>query len=248
MKCDLTKLTFKKNFQTWLNGIEALTTGGHAEPYHLFSNRAVLAKLPSNCSRHNAPSRAHAITKIVKGFSTSQSENVVLVCPPSDVYASGCAVARAYSLYNRKTSSSLIENAHSTAEPSPKVVSVEFVCPDQPSVSQDDLSVLEHAKDGIQMAARIVDTPCNEMHTDAFVEETKSVAKALNIKPPLVIRGEELDKKGFGGIYGVGKAAVHPPALVVLSHEPKGATQTIAWVGKGIVYDTGGLSIKVYTL
>lgn len=46
------------------------------------------------------------------------------------------------------------------------------------------------------------------------------------------------------GIYGVGKAAIHPPALAVLSHTPEGATQTIAWVGKGIVYDTGGLSIK----
>lgn len=48
----------------------------------------------------------------------------------------------------------------------------------------------------------------------------------------------------FAGIYGVGKAALHPPALAVLSHTPDGATQTIAWVGKGIVYDTGGLSIK----
>lgn len=46
------------------------------------------------------------------------------------------------------------------------------------------------------------------------------------------------------GIHGVGKAAEHPPALAVLSHTPDGATQTIAWVGKGIVYDTGGLSIK----
>lgn len=46
------------------------------------------------------------------------------------------------------------------------------------------------------------------------------------------------------GIYGVGKAAVHPPALVVLSHTPAGAQNTIAWVGKGIVYDTGGLSLK----
>lgn len=46
------------------------------------------------------------------------------------------------------------------------------------------------------------------------------------------------------GIYGVGKAAENPPALAVLSHTPEGATQTIAWVGKGIVYDTGGLSIK----
>lgn len=108
---------------------------------------------------------------------------------------------------------------------------------------------------------------------------------------PVIIRGEELKQKGFGGtfagdiyrrlndlylmlalclslsvchyfslsqlntdhlqlffilsgIYGVGKAAEHPPALAVLSHKPDGATQTIAWVGKGIVYDTGGLSIK----
>ena len=46
------------------------------------------------------------------------------------------------------------------------------------------------------------------------------------------------------GIFGVGKAAVHQPALAVLSHTPEGATETICWVGKGIVYDTGGLSIK----
>lgn len=65
----------------------------------------------------------------------------------------------------------------------------------------------------------------------------------LNITPS-IIRGEELLKKGFGGIYGVGKAALVPPALAVLSYMPSGATTTIAWVGKGIVYDTGGLSIK----
>lgn len=48
----------------------------------------------------------------------------------------------------------------------------------------------------------------------------------------------------MGGIYGVGRAAMVPPALAVLSHTPPGAHETIAWVGKGIVYDTGGLSIK----
>ena len=49
----------------------------------------------------------------------------------------------------------------------------------------------------------------------------------------------------FPGIYGVGKGALNKPAMVVLSHNPKDATETVAWVGKGIVYDTGGLSIKV---
>ena len=46
------------------------------------------------------------------------------------------------------------------------------------------------------------------------------------------------------GIYGVGKAAVHPPALAILSHRPEKAEKNIAWVGKGIVFDTGGLCIK----
>jgi probable aminopeptidase NPEPL1 len=73
----------------------------------------------------------------------------------------------------------------------------------------------------------------------------REVGKDLSIRP-MIIQGEELAEQGFGGIYGVGKAAIHQPALAVLSHKPAGATETVAWVGKGIVYDTGGLSIKVY--
>ncbi len=61
---------------------------------------------------------------------------------------------------------------------------------------------------------------------------------------PLVIEGEELNRQGFGGIYNVGKAAINPPKLVVLSHLRPQAKRTVAWVGKGIVYDTGGLCIK----
>lgn len=73
------------------------------------------------------------------------------------------------------------------------------------------------------------------------------MAKELDIAEPTVIRGEELRTRGFGGLYGVGKAAEVPPALVVLSWTPggpDGSTETVALVGKGIVYDTGGLSIK----
>ncbi|CAM6031950.1 unnamed protein product, partial [Sphagnum compactum] len=81
------------------------------------------------------------------------------------------------------------------------------------------------------------------MNVSHFIEEIYTVGNALGITP-LIIRGEELKEKGFGGIYGVGKAADVPPALAVLSHTPQGAKESIAWVGKGIVFDTGGLSIK----
>lgn len=74
-------------------------------------------------------------------------------------------------------------------------------------------------------------------------QDIKAVASELGIAQT-VISGEDLREGGFGGVYGVGKAAAHPPVLAILSHTPPGATKTIAWVGKGIVYDTGGLSLK----
>jgi len=103
--------------------------------------------------------------------------------------------------------------------------------------------LLDSSCSGIQLAARLVDAPCNVINTTAFVDEAKLVAKELGIVPT-IIQGEELCSQGFGGLYGVGKAAVHPPALVVLSHTPSTSQRVVAWVGKGIVYDTGGLSIK----
>ncbi|GCC37134.1 hypothetical protein chiPu_0015635 [Chiloscyllium punctatum] len=160
-----------------------------------------------------------------------------MVCERSDVFASGCAIARAFPLFSRRSSASRRTDK--------RVVTVEFLLVGQNNgpIEEATLECLASAADGIRLAARIVDTPCNEMNTDIFLEEIKMVGDALGIVPT-IIRGEELKEQGFGGIYGVGKAAETPPALAVLSYLPEGATQTIAWVGKGIVYDTGGLSIK----
>jgi len=175
-------------------------------------------------------------------------ENVLIVCDYGDIYASGCAVARAFPLFSRKTSNASLETLESskvsTEIQCQRNINVEFVCVDKnEALKQEDLVLLENSKFGIQLAARIVDTPCNEMHTDAFLDEIREVGQQLGIEPT-IIRDQELKERGFGGIYGVGQGALHPPALAVLSHKPQGATQTIAWVGKGIVYDTGGLSIK----
>lgn len=47
------------------------------------------------------------------------------------------------------------------------------------------------------------------------------------------------------GIWNVGKAAQQPPALVHLTYTPEGTPSgSVAWVGKGIIYDTGGLALK----
>ncbi|MFI6456482.1 leucyl aminopeptidase family protein [Streptosporangium amethystogenes] len=54
----------------------------------------------------------------------------------------------------------------------------------------------------------------------------------------------ELRSGGFGGILAVGKGSVNPPRLIQLSYRPEGATRHVVLVGKGITYDTGGLSLK----
>ena len=180
------------------------------------------------------------------------SHSQSLIYRKEDVYASGCAVSRAYSSYTRKTTGD--PPNVTSRQGKDAVVNVEFLIVDEdgeadskavPSqLSEEDINALVTSCEAIKTTARIVDTPCNEMNTDAFVEEAKRVGAELGIVPT-IIRGEELRERGFGGIYGVGKAAAHPPALVVLSHKPAKSSKAIAWVGKGIVYDTGGLSIKV---
>ena len=58
--------------------------------------------------------------------------------------------------------------------------------------------------------------------------------------------GEELREQGYGGLYGVGKAAEFPPALVTLTYNPSAAAQEkIALVGKGLTFDSGGYNLKV---
>ncbi|MEV4246470.1 leucyl aminopeptidase [Streptosporangium canum] len=55
---------------------------------------------------------------------------------------------------------------------------------------------------------------------------------------------EELRAGRFGGIVAVGQGSANPPRLIRLSYEPEGATGHVVLVGKGITYDTGGLSLK----
>jgi len=98
----------------------------------------------------------------------------------------------------------------------------------------------------IQLAARLVDAPTNLLDTLSFAEIAQKLGAKLGYKFS-AIQGEELREQGYGGIYAVGKAAEYPPVLVTLSYTPENGIdpqKKIALVGKGMVYDTGGLAIK----
>ena len=177
------------------------------------------------------------VLKRLFGSSCAGSGDVSIVLPltdPSHASAAASAVARAFPTYSLKTNAPTVPN-----------VTVALV-----GATLADVERASLAAAGVRHAMALVDAPTSELNTTAFVAEAGAVFAALkedacgsdvSIK---VIEGEALKAAGLGGIYGVGKAASHPPALVILSHTPPTATKSVVWVGKGIVYDTGGLSIK----
>merc|ERR1711936_1018820 len=96
------KLEPRVTKELWSAGVSSLSPAP-TDSVSLYMNLATVAGLPAKVSRHNTQSRAHSITKIIKTLTSSSNENVVIVCRQEDVYASGCAVSRAYSSYSRKT-------------------------------------------------------------------------------------------------------------------------------------------------
>ena len=59
-----------------------------------------------------------------------------------------------------------------------------------------------------------------------------------------VLAGEQLERERMGGVLGVGNGSQRAPRFVRLEYAPAGARATLALVGKGVVFDSGGLSLK----
>lgn len=198
--------------------------------------KVVACALPEPCSRHNSPARPHAVADLVRGAvgGTQDAAVILALDEGSHAIASGVAVSRALHRYSRKdTAGESVDRTVTVAfQPYGGIVTAETVA---------RIAVLAESS---RMAAELVDMPTSELDTTAFVQLARVQAGEVGASIE-VIEGEELPEKGYGGLWGVGKAATHLPALVILTWEPATAPEeTLAWVGKGIVYDTGGLSIK----
>src|SRR5205085_3979839 len=95
----------------------------------------------------------------------------------------------------------------------------------------------------VHLARDLANTPSLEKTPEWLADQARRVSDAAGLR--LRVWDErELAAEGFGGIVAVGRGSAHPPRLVEVSHEPRGATRRIVLVGKGITFDSGGLSLK----
>ncbi|HEU5127909.1 MAG TPA: leucyl aminopeptidase [Glycomyces sp.] len=87
------------------------------------------------------------------------------------------------------------------------------------------------------------DTPANLLRPPTFAVEIERAAAEAGVEAE-VLDADALSAGGYGGILAVGGGSAAAPRLVRLSYRPEGATKHVALVGKGITFDSGGLSIK----
>jgi leucyl aminopeptidase len=95
----------------------------------------------------------------------------------------------------------------------------------------------------VNLARDLGNLPSNLLPPAMLADRAVSEAADTGIEVT-VLTETELAAEGFGGILGVGQGSANPPRLVRLAWSPAGATKTVALVGKGITFDSGGLSLK----
>jgi leucyl aminopeptidase len=89
----------------------------------------------------------------------------------------------------------------------------------------------------------LINTAPVDLYPASFAERATAAVAGLPVTIG-VLDEKKLAKGGYGGLVGVGKGSARPPRLVTLDYSPRGATCHLALVGKGITFDSGGLSIK----
>jgi leucyl aminopeptidase len=102
--------------------------------------------------------------------------------------------------------------------------------------------------EAVATARDLVNTPPNDLYPASFAERAVELARAVGIDAE-VLDEKALRKGGYGGILGVGSGSARLPRLVRLSYKgpaksKNAASKKVALVGKGITFDTGGISIK----
>jgi leucyl aminopeptidase len=164
-------------------------------------------------------------------------ERVVLALPAEDA-ASLAAVAEgaglgAYRFDGYKTRSGADERGPAS------VVVI-------PSAAADAETVIARARitaEAVHRVRDLVNTPASDLYPENLADRAAELAAVAGVEAT-VLDEAALEAGGFGGLLGVGRGSARGPRMVRLDWSPAGAAQHIALVGKGITFDTGGLSLK----
>lgn len=107
----------------------------------------------------------------------------------------------------------------------------------------EDIERATAIAESVAAARNFVNTPPNLLYPETFAARGAELAEAVGVTAE-VLDDQALRDGGFGGITGVGQGSTRPPRLLRLTYAPNTDAPTVALVGKGITFDTGGISLK----
>lgn len=99
--------------------------------------------------------------------------------------------------------------------------------------------------DAVYLIRNLINEPVNHLNAVAFASEIRKTGKEAGFKVEVLNKGR-IEALKMGGILAVNKGSIDPPAFCILEWKPEKHLnkQPVVLVGKGVVYDTGGLNIK----
>lgn len=127
---------------------------------------------------------------------------------------------------------------------SPKLAKVQFITESNKN-TKSIIKEIEVFKDSSAIVRDLVNQTASDLNPQGFVTEARKVAKKFKMKIQ-VMDEKKLKSLGCGGILGVGRGAEVQPRMIILEYKHKTSAKNpdIAFVGKGITFDSGGLNLK----
>ncbi len=112
-------------------------------------------------------------------------------------------------------------------------------------ITEEDLEELRILTNAVFVARDFVNEPVAYLNATKFAEEMQALGKEANAKVE-VFNKKKLEALKMGGLLAVNRGSIDPPTFTIIEWKPKNAknTKPYVFVGKGVVYDTGGLSLK----
>jgi leucyl aminopeptidase len=112
-------------------------------------------------------------------------------------------------------------------------------------IKKPAVNELEILVESVCKARDLVNEPQSHLNAVGFADEMKKMGKAASFKVE-VLNKKQIEALKMGGLLAVNKGSQTPPTFTIMEYKPKKAVnkKPIVLVGKGVVYDTGGLSLK----
>lgn len=112
-------------------------------------------------------------------------------------------------------------------------------------IKKPAIAELEILVDAVCKARNLVNEPQSHLNAIGFADEMKKMGKAASFKVE-ILNKKQIEVLKMGGLLAVNKGSQTPPTFTIMEYKPKKAInkKPIVLVGKGVVYDTGGLSLK----